>query len=129
MLDVTTALAKVDVNEILRKAPKHATEFGDLFAGDQNLAQAAALLATVKKRVDALPADRKRGIFATHSELGPPTAGLWNFKVVMIRCANELRAAIGTPKKGEWTTPSSDPITLRARALLRALQSHFSLYC
>ena len=52
-----------------------------------DLARAARLLATVKKRVDSLPAEKKKVIFGMHDTLGPATANLWNFKIIMIRCA------------------------------------------
>jgi hypothetical protein len=128
-LDVPGALAKVDTSAILRKAPKPPKIFADSCGGDEGLAEAVALLATVKKRVDALPADRKQGIFGTHAELGPATAGLWNFKIILIRCADELGRGVERPKKAGPTTPVADPITQRAEALLRALQAQFVLYC
>ena len=102
-----------------RRGSRH---FDELQALD--LARAARLLATVKKRVDSLPAEKKKGIFGMHDTLGPATANLWNFKIIMIRCANELRS---TPTS--WLKIATDKTTLRALAVRTTLLRYFKLYC
>ena len=64
--------------------------------------------------------------------LGLATAGMWNFKAFMIRCANDLRIGIYGKNRGARMpviTAQSEPSLKAAYDLLMVLQAHFVLYC
>ena len=131
-LGVPSAVAAVNVDSLVKGAPKEVPLAQRLKGSHAGLARAHVLLSTVRKRVDALSPKTREKLFKVQEPLGPATAGMWNFKAFMIRCANDLR--IGIYGKGGGTrmpviTARSDPSLLAAYDLLMVLQAHFALYC